>query len=124
MLPDLFAVCRLNADAPIPDWALMGDFFSVTRTDDELSIVCRQEQVPHGVTSEIGWRCLKARGPIAFSMVGVVASLTVPLAQAGISIFVISTYDTDYVMVKEENVEKAIAALVEHGHAVLETEEA
>lgn len=118
VLPDSFAVCRLAADAPIPDWAMAADFFSVTRTADELSIVCRARQPPPSIQSERGWRCLKVHGPLDFSLTGVMASLAAPLAQAAISIFVFSTYDTDYLMVKQPHLERAIHLLAAAGHTI------
>ena len=118
VLPDLFAVCRLAPDAPLPDWATATDFFSLTRTADELSIVCRAAQVPTDVQSERGWRCLKVCGPLDFSLTGVMASLAAPLADARISIFAIATYDTDYLMVKAPNLERAIRALTAAGHKI------
>src|SRR5262249_23317011 len=96
LLSGTFAVCRLEPGATLPAWAVAGSFFSITRTTDALSIVCDQAVVPDGVRSERGWRCLKLAGPIPFSTVGVLASLVGPLADAGISVFAISTFDTDY----------------------------
>src|SRR5215208_5025568 len=93
-----FAVCRLGARAMIPHWALDEPFFSITRTPDELSIVCRERTVPPGETCEKGWHCLKVQGPLDFSMTGVMASLAAPLAEAAISIFTVSTFDTDYLL--------------------------
>jgi hypothetical protein len=113
-----FAVCRLEADAPIPSWATAGSFCSITRTADELSIVCRQDAVAEGILCERGWRCLRVAGTISFSVVGVLASLTAPLAEAGISVFAISTFDTDYLLVKAEAMEKAVEALRGQGHNV------
>jgi hypothetical protein len=81
----------LGAEAPIPPWHTAGSFFSITRTADELSVVCRQDAVPEGVLSEQGWRCLRVAGAMPFSVVGVLASLTAPLAEAGFSVFAIST---------------------------------
>ena len=118
LLPETLAICRLDKDAPIPKWALKGVFFSVTRTMEELSVVCPQIQVPAVMKREEGWRCIKVRGPLDFSLTGILASLTTPLAKAGISVFAISTYDTDYLLVKEENLEKAIEILVKKGHRV------
>src|SRR6185437_6302828 len=103
-----FAVCRLGADATIPPWATAGSFFSITRTADELSVVCNQDAVPEGVVSERGWRCLRVAGTMPFSVIGVLASLTVPLAQAGISIFAVSTFDTDYLLVKQAESKRAV----------------
>ena len=104
------AVCKLDKDAPVPAWASSGTFFSITRTADELSVVCQQSLVPDGVRCERDWRCLLVAGTMEFSMIGVVASLVTPLAEAGISVFVISTFDTDYMLVKEVDLERALAA--------------
>jgi hypothetical protein len=109
-LPDGYAISRLPANEPIPAWAA-GPFVSITRTADELSIVCRQAQVPADVKCERDWRCLRIVGAIPFSMVGVLASLLNPLADANIAVFTISTFDTDYVFVKEKDAEKARHAL-------------
>ncbi len=117
-LPGTFAVCRLEPGAAIPSWAATGTFFSITRTTEELSIVCDQSVLPEGVRCERDWRCLKLAGPIPFSTVGVLASLVTPLADAGISVFAISTFDTDYLLVKEECFDRAVAALRQAGHNV------
>jgi hypothetical protein len=118
VLDDAFAVCRLGSDASVPPWATAGDFFSVTRTADELSVVCRQEVVPEGIICERGWRCLRVAGTIPFSVVGVLASLTAPLAEARISVFTISTFDTDYLLVKAEDLERAVDVLRRRGHTI------
>lgn len=118
LLPDTLAVCRLPADAPVPAWAWTGEPASVTRTRDELSVVCRADAVPDGVQHEAGWRCLVVAGPLDFSLTGILAALRASLAAAGIPLFAISTYDTDYLMVKAENVDRAVAALRGAGHRV------
>lgn len=118
VLDDTFAVCRLAADAVVPEWAWMGEVACVTRTRDELSIVCRDALVPEEVLREPGWRCLRVRGPLPFSMTGVFARIAQPLADAGISLFAVMTYDTDYVMVKDEVLGDAVAALIAAGHTV------
>ena len=118
ILPETLAICRLEKDAAIPDWARTGSFVSITRTAEELSIVCPQIQVPAEVKREEGWRGIKVQGPLDFSLTGILASLTTPLAKGGISVFAISTYDTDYLLVKEENLEKTIEILVKKGHRV------
>ena len=102
----------------IPSWAFRGAFFSATRTVDELSLVCEEGLVPMGVQHQGGWRLFKVHGPFAFSETGVVASLAVPLAETGISLFTVSTFDTDYLLVPSEKVEGAIAALKKAGHRV------
>jgi len=113
-----YAVCRLGASDPVPAWAEGGPFVSVTRTDAELSIVCPEEAVPPRASAERGWRCLRVVGPLGFGMTGILASLAAPLASSGVSIFVVSTYDTDYVMVQERDVERANDALARAGHTV------
>ncbi len=118
VLPELFAVCRLGSDDPIPPWVSGARFFSITRTGDELSIVCPQQVVPEGVKCERGWRCLRVAGTMPFSVVGVLASLTTPLADAGISVFAISTFDTDYLHVSENDLAAAVEALERQGHTV------
>jgi hypothetical protein len=114
-----FSVCRLAADAAIPQWGTRGVLSSVTRTADEVSIVCDSKNVPGEVMSENGFRCFKLAGPFPFAMTGVLASVLEPLAKAKISIFAVSTYDTDYVMVKEKSLAKAIKALRAAGHQVV-----
>src|SRR5690348_9325055 len=109
LLPDLYAVCRLDKDASIP--ASSGGFLSITRTADELSVVCPQDLVPDGVRCERGWRGLRVAGTMNFTMIGVVASLVTPLAEAFVSVFVVSTFDTDYLLVKEHDLASALAAL-------------
>jgi len=112
------AICRRERDAEIPQWACQGDFYSITRTPHELSIVCPESNVPPDVESEPGWRALSSEGPLGFTLTGLVESLAEPLAVAGISIFVISTYYTDYLMVRENELEIAILALKNSGHIV------
>jgi hypothetical protein len=118
-LAGTFAICKLPPDAPVPPWAMGGELFSVTRTPDELSLVCRQEAVPEGVVCERGWRCLRVAGSMPFTLVGVLAALTAPLAQAGVSVFALSTFDTDYLLVKDVEFERAVSALRAAGHVVV-----
>jgi hypothetical protein len=117
VLPDPLAVCRLSPTAAVPDW-VSGGFASITRTADELSIVCREETVPDGTATERGWRAFKVEGPIPFEWTGIAASLLAPLAEAEISVFVISTFDTDYLLVKAETLERAAETLRTAGHDV------
>ena len=122
VLENRLAVCRLDPPEPggeLPAWTSASAFFSITRTADELSVVCDEEVVPNEIVSEIGWRCIMVHGPLEFSMVGVLASLTMPLAEAGISIFALSTYDTDYLLVKQDDLEATIEVLSGHGHSIL-----
>ena len=118
LLPDTFAVCRLPAEAALPAWATAGDFYAITRTAHELSLVCAQEQVPAGVICQPGWRCLQVAGPLDFALTGVLASLAQPLARAGVSIFAISTFDTDYLLIQNDALDVAQTALCSAGHAL------
>lgn len=117
-LPGRWAVCRLHAEAAVPAWAEGGSFFSATRTREELSIVCEEAAVPEGVRSEKGWAALRLHGPIPFGTTGVLASLTSPLAAAGISLFALSTFDTDYLLVKAEVLAEAVSLLRKSGFEV------
>jgi hypothetical protein len=117
IFPHLFAICRLHPDGFIPHWALLGDFVSLTRTNTELSIICPQENVPDDTAeAERGWRCIKVDGPFDFSVPGVHASLALPLAEADISVIAIATYETDHVLIKEEEMEYAVQTLTRAGH--------
>ena len=117
LLEGRFAVCRLAADSEVPAWAFgVNKFTSVTRTADELSIVCGEDRVPPEVKAERGWLCLKLRGPFPFSETGILTAFVNPLSNRGISIFAISTFDTDYVLIKEESWSNAQRALEEAGH--------
>jgi len=118
LLPPKYAVCQLHPDKHIPYWALLGDFVSLTRTPEELSIVCQQDNVPENVEAERGWRCVQVQGAFDFSISGVNASLAVPLANAEISVLAIATYATDYLLIKEENVERALLVLKQAGHSI------
>lgn len=122
VLPGRLAVCRLAADAPIPEWAHSGAFVSVTRAADELSLVCSENSVPDSVLAVRGWRALKVAGPLDFALAGVLAALVVPLAEAGVSVFALSTYDTDYVLLREADLPHAMTALEHAGHRVRQGE--
>jgi uncharacterized protein len=117
-LDDLYAVVRLEPDADIPSWARTGHFWSVTRSDSELSVVCPQEQVPPDASAERGWCAFEVAGPLDFSLTGIVASLVTPLADEDIPLFVISTFETDYLLVREHDLHRSVAALTSAGHSV------
>ncbi len=111
-------IARLPPSSAIPEWAHAGPFSSVTKTPEELSIVCRDSSIPDGVRSERGFACLQVAGPLDFSLTGVLASLANPLAEAEVSIVAISTFDTDFVMVKSAELEPALRVLRAAGHVV------
>ena len=115
LMPDRLAVCRLDVSSEIPSWEIdAGDFFSITKTGEELSVVCLESNVPHHIKAEKGWRGLKVEGPLDFGLTGILYSICKPLAEVKISIFAISTYDTDYVLIKEDKLQDAMAALENH----------
>jgi hypothetical protein len=118
LLEPVFAVCRLPADELVPDWVQSATLSSVTRTPRELSLVCEQASLPAEVEAETGWRCLMVEGPLAFSQVGILSSLTAPLAAARVSVFAISTYDTDFLLVKEASLEQALSSLRGEGFRI------
>ena len=120
VLADKLAVCQLPAGSPIPEWAFGAGFFCITQTAEELSIVCEESRVPSNVRIERGWVGLKLEGPFPFAMTGVLASFLQPLADASIPIFAVATFDTDYVLMKREQLEAAIAALTSAGHELIQ----
>jgi len=110
LLPETYSICQLDSQAPVPDWAT-GPFVSVTRTVEELSIVCPQRQVPDDVKSEDQWCCLRLAGPFPFSEVGVIAAVVAPLADSGVPVFVISTFNTDWLLIQKSFQEQAVSVL-------------
>ena len=119
LLEGRFSVCCLPDGEAVPSWVMStAGFSSVTRTAEELSIVCPQDAVPEGIRCETGFRALQVAGPLDFGLTGILASLATPLAEAGISIFALSTYDTDYVFVREASLPSAIQALTAAGHQI------
>jgi len=104
--------------SPIPLWADGEGFLSISRSDDELSILCRAERIPSGVRQDTGWTCYKFIGPFAFDETGIVASVIGPLSDAGIGIFVVSTFDGDHMLIKETDVARAGPILVASGHTL------
>ncbi len=123
ILPGTWAVCRLPADHPVPQWAAAAALWSATRTADELSIVCPAGAVPPGATAYGEWAALGVEGHLDLGAVGILSELTSVLASAGAAVFVISTYDTDYLLVPLERLEAAGHALVAAGHPVEGPEE-
>jgi uncharacterized protein len=121
LLPERFAICRLALDAVVPEWATRGQFFSITRTSDELSVVTETALVPERLRTEVSWRVMKVHGPFDLSEVGVLAALVAPLATAGVSVFTISTFDTDYLLMQCSQLREAVANLRNAGHTVHES---
>ncbi len=121
--PGLFGICRLEPTAELPAWAGGGRFLTISRTPLELSIVCDEGKIPEGATAERGRRLLQVEGVLPFSLTGVLAAIAGPLAEGQISIFAISTYDTDYLLVQETDLERAIQVLEAAGHAIRRVEE-
>lgn len=119
ILGETMAICRLDANSPPPEWAFTGKFFSISRTSDELSIICPEQIIPTGIKSEHGWRAIKVIGPLDFSLTGVLSSLLEPLAAAKISILSLSTYETDFVFVRSEDLKQAMQELQAAGHQLI-----
>jgi hypothetical protein len=117
LLPESLAIARLGADEPIPSWA-RGSFVSITRSHGELSIVCGEGHVPEHIPASRGWRCLRAGGPFPLDAVGIAASFIEPLAAAGISVFLIATHDTDYLLLEAGQLVRALEVLHAAGHSV------
>jgi hypothetical protein len=117
-IPETLTICRLEPNVALPAWAMAGPFWSITRTPDELSIVVAKESVPADIPAEGAWRALRIAGPIPLSAVGVLASIAEPLAQGGINLFAISTFDTDYILVAADRLENARLALANAGHVI------
>lgn len=118
LLPGTCAICRLAPGSPLPEWVQVGDYWSVTHTPDELSLVVLEAQLPAGVVASRGWRALRFAGPLPLDQTGILASVTTPLAAAHISVFVIGTFDTDYVLIPQAQQRDAFVALERAGHSV------
>ena len=124
VLADTFAVAKVQAGVDFTAWAHEGELVQIVRTPHALSLVCRDDAVPAGVTAERGWRCFASNDPLDINQAGILASISAPLAQAGISIFVISSFDNDYVLVRSRDLERALETLERAGFAVERTTEA
>jgi len=120
LLRGKYGVCRLDKIDSIPGWAENSDFLSITRALDELSIVVAEESIPNDIRCEKDWRILKIEGQLDFSLIGILASISTILARNRISIFAISTYDTDYILVKNKDIDNAIGVLVNEGYEIID----
>ncbi len=118
VLPSLFSICQLAWDAPLPEWSQTGELIAMVRTREELSLVCPTHAVPPHIQAQGPWRAIKIRGPLDFSQVGILLTLLTPLAHAAISVFALSTYNTDYVFVPAEHLDTAIQVLKDAGHRI------
>ncbi len=120
ILPGSYAICRLLPDAPAPAPGAISGLYSVTRTPEEVSVVCPEAFAPAGCRCEPGWRCLRVVGALDMALVGILARLTAPLAAAGVPVFALSTFDTDYLLVPGSRLEVGALALREAGFDVKE----
>jgi hypothetical protein len=123
LLPGQSAVCRLPPGSALPHWFIPGALSHVSWTEEELSIACDEGRVPEDVQCERGWRSLMLRGPFAFDLTGILAQVLAPLAQANVGIFAVSTFDTDYVMVKQDQLRVSLDALRAAGHTIDEDDQ-
>lgn len=122
VLKGIFGVLRLEKGSEVPEWIYESNFFSITRTPEELSIVCQESSIPlnipAGILTERDWSCLKVEGPLDFGLTGILAGISSILAENGVSIFAVSTYDTDYILVRETDLVRAVRALIEGGYEI------
>lgn len=119
LLGENFVICRLSPASSLPSWAFNGPFISITKTDDELSIITIDDhRLPRDLQCERDWKCLKLQGPFSFNLTGILSSILTPLANADIPILAVSTFDTDYVLIKEKTLAIAIDVLKQNGHRV------
>jgi uncharacterized protein len=123
LLPGRFAISRLAPTTAVPEWATQGRFSSITRTGEELSIVSEHSLVPAEVRSQSSYRVLKVHGPLVLTEIGVLSALALPLAEAGLGLFAISTFDTDYLLVASETMSAAVTALEHRGHRIHRSQE-
>ena len=119
LLKDKYSVCRLDKNNEIPKWIFDEEIFSITKTEDELSIVCLQDKISNDIICEKDWKILKIEGPLDFSLIGILSKISTLMANNKISIFAISTYDTDYILIKEEFIDKAIEILKSNNYNII-----
>jgi hypothetical protein len=114
-----FAICRLDATAEVPGWGTSGAFSSITRTANELSVICEEAYVPADVKAERGFQCIQLEGPFAFQETGILESFLAPLARSRVPVFALSTYDTDWILIQKKHWENALVVLSEAGHELV-----
>ena len=119
LLKENYGVCRLGQGEAVPAWVMTSSFYSMTKTEDELSVVCDMALIPDDILCERDWRVLKIEGPLDFALVGILSLISKVLADCSVSIFAVSTYDTDYILVKEKDRELAITSLKEAMYEVV-----
>lgn len=120
ILDAVFAVAQIPPGSKIPSWVDLEGFYAVINTSDEVSIVCDEKCVPEDVQSEVGWKSIMVQGPLDFSLIGILADLSSVLAKAEISIFALSTYNTDYILLKRDQLDEAVRTLKQAGYEILE----
>jgi hypothetical protein len=118
LLDEIYGICVFENGTPIPEWAAAASFCSITRTQKELTVVCPQNIIASDCECDADWMCFRVDGSFDLNQIGVISSLAAPLAQAGISIFVVSSYDTDYILVKKGKGEQAVTVLTNSGHSI------
>ncbi len=120
VLPKRFAVCQLDMEKPLPNWLFSSSFYTVSKTADELSVVCEEDLVQGEILKSVGWRLLKINAILDLSLTGITAQFSTALAEAGVNLSVIATYNTDYILVEEAKLTIAIQALRGAGFEVIE----
>lgn len=119
-IPGMYAICRFDARDNIPDWIFQSNFYNISKSEDELSIICEAQLVPEATKADRDWKLMRLEGTLDLSLTGITARFSTPLAKHNVNLCVIATYDTDYIMVKSEKLIRAQAALRQAGFAVVE----
>lgn len=121
ILKDIFGIYQFESISEVPEWLESPDFYSFTKSLDEISIVCKQSviKLPDKGIADKNWKIIKVRGPLSLSLTGIIAEITGVLGKSKIPVFTISTYNTDYILVKEENLDEAITTLKNNGYKIL-----
>lgn len=120
LFPDKLAICRSDQNAALPDIGQISGYYALIQTPNETTLICPEKSAPEFLLKDSGWRALEVQGPLEFNMIGVLSELAGCLARASVSIFVISTYDTDTILVKDQMLANAVQALISDGHQVVE----
>jgi uncharacterized protein len=120
VLPRQFAICQLKIDEPLPAWVYQSSFYTISKTADELSVVCEEHLVKGEIQKSVGWKLLKIDAVLDLSLTGITAQFSMALAKAGVNLSVIATYNTDYILVEQTKLATAIKALRESGFEIIE----
>ena len=119
LLKPTYSICKLSPDNEVPSWALTSSTFFLSKTSDELSIICPATEIPSEVKVSNGWRCIRVDGDLEFDEIGVVTTVSSPIANKGISLFLVSTHDRDYVLIHKDDLDNAISEYEKKGFSIV-----